>query len=89
MDLYNKEIIHYPTLKTVLMIEKILKSSEKAMSREELKSKMPVKIMHQTLNLVLAYLEDKNLILDGRKGIIWTHNLSPKLKKALDKAVEI
>ena len=83
MDLYsNKEIIHYPTLKTMLMIEKILKEAETIIDREELKRRLPVKIMHQTLNLILNYLEEKGLIFDGHKGILWIYNPSPKIKKA-------
>jgi hypothetical protein len=90
MDLYsNKEIIHYPTLKTMLMVEKILKDADMIMDREELKRRLPVKIMHQTLNLILKYLEEKGLIIDSHKGILWVYNPSPKLRKAMEKGREI
>ncbi len=90
MDLYNnKEIIHYPTLKTVLMVEKILKEADMIIDREELKRRLPMQIMHQTLNLILLYLEEKGLISDSHKGILWIYNPSPKLKNALEKGREI
>ena len=90
MNLYgNKEIIHYPTLKTMLMVEKILIEADNMIDREELKRRLPVKIMHQTLNLILTYLEEKGLIVDSHKGILWIYNPSPKLKKAIEAGREI
>ena len=83
------EIIHYPTLKTVLMVEDVLKNANNLMTREELKAKLPTKIMHQTLNVILEYLEDSGKILDGRKGILWIYNPSPKLDKAIKEGIEV
>ena len=85
----TNEIIHYPNLKTVLMVEDILKKSNKPITREQLKSKIPRKIMHQTLNVILEYLEDSGKILDGRKGILWIHNPSKKLANAVSKGLEV
>ena len=59
------------------------------MTREQLKKKLPTKIMHQTLNVILKYLEDGGKILDGRKGILWIYNPSPKLNKAINEGVEL
>jgi len=83
------EVIHYPNLKTVLMVEDVLKRANKLMTREELKNKLPTKIMHQTLNVILKYLEDGGKILDGRKGILWIYNPSPKLDKVIREGVEL
>ena len=83
------EVIHYPNLKTVLMVEDALKKANKLMTREDLKNKLPTKIMHQTLNVILKYLEDSGKILDGRKGILWVYNPSPKLDKAIKEGVEL
>ena len=83
------EVIHYPNLKTVLMVEDVLKKANDLMTREELKNKVPTKIMHQTLNVILKYLEDGGKILDGRKGILWVFNPSPKLDKAIKEGVEL
>lgn len=89
MNTYNKNIIHYPTLKTMLMVERILKEADTIIDREEIKRRLPVKIMHQTLNLILSYLESKGLIVDGHKGILWIYNPSPKLKREIEKGREI
>ncbi|MFT4308891.1 MAG: hypothetical protein ACMXYL_00180 [Candidatus Woesearchaeota archaeon] len=85
----HKNIIHYPNLKTILMVEDVLKKSIKPLSREQLKSKIPRKIMHQTLNLILEYLESSGKIIDGRKGILWIHNPSDKLAIAISKGMEV
>ena len=90
MNTYNKnKVIHYPTLKTMLMIEKILRDADTMIDREELKRRLPSKIMHQTLNLILNYFEEKGMIIDSHKGILWIYNPSPKLKKAIKNAREI
>ena len=83
------EVIHYPNLKTVLMVEDVLKKANNIMTREDLKKKLPTKIMHQTLNVILKYLEDGGKILDGRKGILWIYNPSSKLDKAIKDGVEL
>ena len=91
INLYKmeQEILHYPNLKTVLMVEKVLKEAELTLTREELKKRLPTQIMHQTLNVVLEYLEERGLIIDGHKGILWTHNDSPKLRHAIARGTEI
>ncbi len=83
------KVIHYPSLKTVLAVEKVLQEAELAISKEELKRRLPTKIMHQTLNLILEYLEEKGMILTGPRGILWTYNENPKLKKAISEGIEV
>ena len=87
MEIYNnKSIIHYPSLRTILMIEKVLREADIMIGREELKRKLPVKIMHQTLNLILKYLEEKEMIVDSHKGILWIYSPSSKSRKAVENA---
>ena len=85
----SKKIIHFPNLSTVLAVEKVLKESSLMINREELKRRLPVKIMHQTLNLILSYLEERGLIIDSRKGILWVYNESPILRKEILKGKEL
>ncbi|MBT6774846.1 hypothetical protein HOA91_05755 [Candidatus Woesearchaeota archaeon] len=85
----TEQIIHYPNLKTVIMVENVLREAELALTREELKKRLPTKTMHQTLNVILNYLEKRGLIVDGHKGILWTYNESPRLKDAIAKGTEI
>jgi len=91
MNKIKQEILHYPNLKTVLMVEDTLKKSNEMLNREELKAKLPVKIMHQTLNVILQYLEKSGKIIDGRKGILWIYkeDISEKLKMKLEKGVTV
>ena len=79
-------IHHWPTLKTVLMIEKALKEADGAVSLEELKRKLKKKVMDQTLRLILAYLEDKGSIFIGPKGISWIENKNSKFLKFIEKS---
>ena len=83
------QIIHYPSLKTMLMVEKVLKNADTILGREEIKRRLPNKIMHQTLNLILNYMENRGLIIDSHKGILWIYNPSPKLKRAIDNGREV
>ena len=83
------EILHFPNLKTVLQVEKVLQSADTLISKNELKRRLPTQIMHQTLNLILEYLEDSGKIVIGSKGITWIQNDNPKLKKLLERAVRV
>ncbi len=85
----KQAVIHYPSLKTVLMVENTLKNANVAISREELKRRLPKKMMHQTLNVILKYLEDSGKILDGTKGIVWIYNPGSKLRTAIEKGIEV
>jgi hypothetical protein len=83
------EPLHYPNLKTVLMVEEVLKSEELPIKREALKRKLAKKVQHQTLNVILKYLEDSGKIIDGHKGIVWVYNPSPQLRKAIDQGMRV
>ncbi|MBI5228151.1 hypothetical protein HY988_06180 [Candidatus Micrarchaeota archaeon] len=87
-QLLEQEVLHYPTLKTVLQVEEVLMNSQKAISREGIKRALGGKIMHQTLNLILHYLDDSGKIYIGEKGIVWIYNPSKKLGEIVRKGVE-
>jgi len=84
-------IHHWPTLKTVLMVEKALKEADGPVSMEELKRKLRKKVMDQTIRLILAYLEDKGSIIIGSKGISWIENKDTKFLKFIEnsKVIEL
>jgi hypothetical protein len=82
----NENIHHWPTLKTVLMVEKALKDADGPISLEELKRKMKKQVMDQTLRLILAYLEDRGSILIGQKGISWIENKNSKFLRFIQKS---
>lgn len=88
VQLLKEDVLHYPNLKTVLQVEELLEKSQKALSREAIKRALGGRIMHQTLNVILHYLEDSGKIYIGGKGIIWIFNPSRKLDTAVIKGVE-
>jgi hypothetical protein len=75
----QEQILHYPRLDTILMVEETIRDSKEYPSKRQLRMALPKEIMYQTFNLILKYLEDsgKIVIKDGR--IIWTWN--PELVK--------
>jgi len=80
---------HYPTLNTVIMVENTMKKMDTIFTVAELKKKLPRQINHNTLMLILYYLEESNKIVASLKGITWIHNKNSKLKKAIEKGIEI
>ena len=82
----DDSIHHWPTLKTVLMVEKTLKESDGPVSLEELKRNLKKKVMDQTLRIILAYLEDKGSILIGSKGVSWIENKNSKFLKFVQRS---
>ncbi|MDD5148344.1 MAG: hypothetical protein PHH08_02670 [Candidatus ainarchaeum sp.] len=81
---------HSPTLNTVIMVENVLKrSDESALSIAELKKILPKQVNHNTLKVVLQYLEDSNKIAVSLKGITWIANSNQNLKRAIAKGLEL
>lgn len=81
---------HSPTLNTVLMVEEVLKKmNESVITIAELKRKLPKQINHNTLMIILEYLERSNKILVTLKGITWIHNPSVKLRNAIARGFEL
>ncbi|MFH0986672.1 MAG: hypothetical protein V1911_01345 [Candidatus Micrarchaeota archaeon] len=85
----QEEILHYPNLKTVLMVEEALKEADGPITREELKRRLPKQVMTQTLNIILAYFEEKGMILDGHKGISYLEPPNAKLKKLIEGGIRV
>lgn len=85
----EKGVLHYPTLKTVLSIESVLKNANGPLRKEMIKNKLKTKIHHMTLNLILDYLEESGKIFIGKDGVQWTFNENPKFKKLLNKSIQV
>lgn len=90
MLLKHRRIEHAPTLNTVLMVEDVLRNmDESVITVAELKRKLPKQVNHNTLKAILEYLEESNKIIVTMKGITWVYNPSPKLRKAIERGMEI
>jgi len=86
----ENKIEHAPTLNTVLMVENVLKDmDESVVTIAELKRKLPRQVNHNTLMVILEYLERSNKILVTLKGITWIHNTNPNLKRAIERGMEL
>lgn len=85
----RQKVIHYPNLKTVLMVEKVLREADLAITRTELKKRLPKEVMHQTLNVILEFLEERGMTADTHKGVVWIYNPSPKIKMAIKRGIEV
>lgn len=85
------QIIHYPRLDTVLMVEKVIKKSDEPLSKNEIDRRLPKQVMRPTLNLIIDYLEESGKITVLKEGILWTYikDISPGLKRRLAKSVRV
>ncbi len=85
-----KKIIHWPTLNTVIMVEDVLKNmNESVISVAELKRRLPRQVNHNTLMIILEYLDRSNKIAFGTRGITWIYNENSNLRKALAEGYEV
>ena len=73
MKSVQAQIMHSPTLNTVLMVEKIIKDAREVIKISELKRRLPKQVMHQTLMQILDYLQESGKILITTKGVVWTY----------------
>jgi len=90
MSYVNVPIKHYPTLNTVLMVEKVLKEvNESVITIADLKKRLPKQVNHNTLKTILEYLEESNKIAVSLKGITWIHNTNLNLRRAISTGLEV
>ena len=77
-------ILHSPTLESVIMVEKTIQEHSQKCGKYQLWKHLPKKMMYQTFQTILAYLEESGKIIIDKEGIvIWTYN--PKRIKKLIK----
>lgn len=78
----KSEILHSPTLESIIMVEKTIKKYSHEFGKYGLWKKLPKKMMYQTFQVILEYLINSSKIMIDNEGIvIWTYN--PKLIKKL------
>tara|TARA_Y100000310_G_scaffold322630_2_gene381860 strand:- start:370 stop:630 length:261 start_codon:yes stop_codon:yes gene_type:complete len=85
-----QELQQAPNLNTVIMVENTLKNmDESVVTIAELKRKLPRQVNHNTLKVILEYLELSNKIVVTMRGITWIHNPNPNLEKAIAEGLEL
>lgn len=84
------KVTHWPTLNTVMMVEETLqKSNESVVSIAELKRSLPRQVNHNTLMVILEYLERSGKIVAGLKGITWIYTDNKTLRELIKRGTEI
>lgn len=75
------QIMHSPTLNTVLMIERALQEAKEIIKIAELKRRLPKQVMHSTLLQILDYLQESGKILITTKGVVWIYRHPEELER--------
>ena len=65
------QILHSPTLNTILMIEETLRDAKQVIAVAELKRRLPRQVNHNTLRAILAYLQHSGKIEYTPSGVVW------------------
>ncbi|MFH1751505.1 MAG: hypothetical protein ABH821_01020 [archaeon] len=82
------EVLHYPRLDTVLMIENTIKNSRNYKSKTLLWKTLPKKVMYQTFKIVIDYLiESRKVILTRDNKLVWVFADTPKARKLIEESV--
>ncbi len=71
----KKDVLHYPQLDTVLMVENFIRDNSGEFGKRQLWEHLPKKVMYQTFCVIFDYLMDSGKIAADREGhIAWIWN---------------
>ena len=79
----TNDIARSPTLQTVLMVEKFIDEHSGEFKKTELFNNLPKKVMWQTFQVIMEYLERSYRIVTEKDGIIvyiWNPEFYEKIK---------
>jgi hypothetical protein len=79
----TNDIARSPTLQTVLMVEKFIDEHSGEYKKTELFNTLPKKVMWQTFQVIMEYLESSYKIVIEKDGIvtyIWNPEFYEKIK---------
>lgn len=82
-----KQILHYPQLDTVLMVEKFIRDNGGEYKKRSLWEHLPRKMIYQTYCVIFDYLQSSGKIAVDREGHIcwiWNPELVQKYLKRSD-----
>jgi len=60
-----------PTLKTLHMVEAVLRTQERPVSLNRVKELLPRKVMHPTLRDAIEHYKRLGCVAEGSKGVMW------------------
>ncbi len=82
-------ILHSPTLESVIMVERTIQKFSQECGKYQLWKKLPKKMMYQTFQTILDYLENSGKIVIGKDGcVIWTYN-PERIKRLISKRLVV
>ena len=82
-------ILHSPTLESVIMVEKTIQKYSQECGKYQLWKKLPKKMMYQTFQTILDYLENSGKIMIDKEGVvIWTYN-PEQIRKLISQGVKL
>ncbi len=73
----------YPNLQTILMVEKFIEKNSGEYKKTQLFNNLPKKMMWNTFQTIMSYLENINKIIiekDGKVVYIWNPRLFERIK---------
>lgn len=82
-------ILHSPTLESVINVEKAIQKHSQEYGKYQLWKRLPKKMMYQTFQVILDYLEESGKILIDKSGtVIWIYN-PQRIKKLISEGLII
>jgi len=82
-------VLHSPTLESVIMVEKAIQKYSQECGKYQLWKKLPKKMMYQTFQVILKYLEQSGKIMIDTDGcVIWTYD-PDAIKKIISSGVKL
>lgn len=86
---FGLNILHYPKLDSILMVEKTIQDIEDYSTRMELWKSLPKQMQYQTFKLILDYLEKSNKIMFDEDKIVWIFANNKKLNELIQGAISV
>ena len=79
------KIAHSPTLDTIQMVEDSIRTAKEIVSVAELKRRLPRKVNHNTLKVILVYLQKSGKVEFTPDGLIWIFAPKENIAAVLNK----
>ena len=81
--------LHSPTLESVIMVEKTIRKYSQQYGKYQLWKKLPKKMMYQTFQVILDYLQESGKIMIDTDGcVIWSYNPS-RIRKLIQEDLTV
>jgi len=84
----TNDIARSPTLQTVLMVEKFIEENSGEYKKTDLFKNLPKKVMWQTFQVIMEYLERSYRIIIEKNGVV-TYIWNPKFYEKMKNRPEV